>query len=105
MATFTPPTEETVPPAFPPNSPEWNANPLGNRLMSHYGNGTRGRNVFIVDGVATENEPAATYNADGSLDQTAAERITRVFFGGHGPQSVTAAERTILEAAGYTVDG
>jgi hypothetical protein len=72
--------------------------------MRHFTQPLRGRNVFIVDGVASEDEPTATYNADGTLNETAAERIQRVFWGGHAAEPVTAEEEVILEAAGFTVD-
>jgi hypothetical protein len=51
----------------------------------------KGRNVFIVNGVATSAQPFLPLTA------------SRTFFGGHVPEEVTEAEKTILEAAGYTV--
>lgn len=59
------------------------------RLARHLHPLPRGRNVYIVNGVATEDPPA---------DQST---ITRTFFGGHVGEEVSAAEVTILTAAGY----
>lgn len=104
MPTFVPPTRDEVPRSFPEGSREWRANPLGNRLMRHFTQPVRGVNVFIIDGVATEQEPVSTYNADGTVDEFAWDRVEAVFYGGHQPYEVSEAQRTILEDAGYTVD-
>ena len=104
MPSFTPPVRDEVPRSFPLGSREWRANPLGNRLMRHFTQPLRGVNVFIIDGVATETDPFTTYNADGSIAEFGWDRVDAAFWGGHGAYAVTAAQKTILEAAGYTVD-
>lgn len=60
-------------------------------LFRHVVTAPRGVNVFIVAGEATENSPEDPTTADA------------VFLGGHVPYEVTEAQKTILEAAGYTV--
>jgi hypothetical protein len=62
------------------------------RLFRHFAPAPRGVNVFIVDGEAVERQP---WNDAG---------VTSTFLGGHVPYEVTAAEKTTLEAAGYTVE-
>lgn len=91
MATFTPPADIVVP-AFLEDS-----SPLQKRLMRHSNGGVRGRNVWILtDGTVTESAP------DGTVVTEA--HVSRFFPGGHVAQTVTSAERTLLEAAGYMVD-
>lgn len=91
MASFTPPADIVVP-AYTEDS-----TPLQKRLMRHSNGGVRGRNVWIMtDGTVTETAPDGYTYTDAD--------VAHVFLGGHVAETVTAAERTLLEAAGYTVN-
>jgi hypothetical protein len=83
VPTFTAPVSDLVPPILP----DTRGPALG--LFRHYKSRAQGRNVYIVNGVASENSP------------TGSDVVTRVFYGGHDPESITAAEAVILTAAGY----
>lgn len=96
MSTFTPPANAQEVPGF-----DASATGMQKRLMRHTRGNPRARNFYIVDGVLTETDPVATYNADGSLALTGTERITRWFQSGTGPFTVTAAEATIITTAGF----
>lgn len=64
-------------------------NPLGNRLMRHYGGQPEGVNVYILtSGAVTQDDPV-----DLSL-------VAHTLWGGH-VEPITAAEATLLTAAGY----
>lgn len=100
------------------------ADPLMVRLMSHYRSGPRGRNVFLMqDGSITEVQPpnwdpsnptdpyAYSYTYAGgsqpatgvvSFSQPAAQQVKRIYWGGGCVNQITAAEATVLQAAGYT---
>lgn len=89
---FSPPQDR---PAHRSLAPGEYAGPYeGERLGRLLARPDGGRNVWIAAGVATDVQPLGD-DADG---------ITAVFLGGHVPYEVTAAEKAILEAAGYTVD-
>lgn len=91
MATFTPPADIVVQ-AFLEDS-----SPIQKRLMRHSNGGVRGRNVWILtDDTVTEVAPDGT--------TVTYDDVARFFPGGHVAQTVSAAEQTLLEAAGYTVD-
>lgn len=93
----------TLPTELRPTS-ALDADPLANRLWRHYAPLVAQRNVLILtDGTVTEDLPPATYNDDGSLNETPEERIAAIFWGGCGPWTVTDAQATLLTAAGYTV--
>lgn len=65
------------------------------------GDFSRADNVWIVDGTAAQNyQPQSTYNSDGSLNQDGLQRTT-AFFQGGATYTVTDAEATILNAAGF----
>lgn len=91
MATFTAPADDVLP-AFGPDS-----TPLQKALMRHSNGGVRGRNVWLMtDGTVTENEPDGyTYTDDD---------VAVAFLGGHVATTITSAQRTLLEDAGYTCD-
>ena len=94
MPTFTPPVDTgqagVADPRLPRHVNRW-----------FRGNFSRARNVWIVDNAtAQDSQPSATYNADGSLNQTGLERTTRFFQGGV-TYTVTDAEQTILTAGGF----
>lgn len=98
MATFSPPVNANEVGAFDADTP-----PLARRLLRWHGGNPRARNVYILDGTTvTENDPTATYNADGSVNQYPEDRVTRFFQGG-GTHTVNAAESALLTAAGYDV--
>ena len=99
MPTFTPPTSDTVPPVLGPEDPEYA--PLANRLFRHYRARPAGRNVYLLsDNTVTETDPNGRtvfwQQADGS------PYVSRAFYGGHDSYIISAAEKTILDAAGYT---
>lgn len=67
------------------------------------GNFSRARNVWIVDGTTAQDyQPSASYNSDGTVNQTGLERTTAFFQGGVS-YTVTAAQATILTTGGFTV--
>ena len=96
MATFTPPANASEVPGLAADT-----RGPARRLFRLAGGQPRARNFYIVDGALTEVDPTATYNADGSLNQTGTERITRWFQSGTGPFTVTAAEHAIISTAGF----
>lgn len=92
MASFTPPTVSDKGHAPRQSSQMWRDNPLGCRLMRHFGSFPRGRNIYYTtSGVATDVQP---------IDW---DDIAKVWWGGHATEEVTAAEQAALEAAGFTV--
>lgn len=83
MATFIPPTDELVVWADPFNTS------IEHRLFRYLHRGERGRNVFkLTDLSYTENQPG---------DMTT---VLTTYHGGH-EHTVSAAEATLLTAAGY----
>lgn len=83
MATFTPPTDELVVWADPYDTS------IEHRLFRFLHPGDRGRNVFkLTDSSYTENQPGD------------ASTILVTYHGGH-EHPVSAAEATLLTAAGY----
>ena len=83
MATFTPPTDELVRWADPFNKA------IEHKLFRFLTPGARGRNVFkLTDSSYTENQPG---------DMTT---VLTTYHGGH-THTVSAAEATLLTAAGY----
>lgn len=98
--TFTQPRAATTPPVQVRGEDD----PITNRLFRHYPPSLQAVNVYILtDGTVTEEFPASTYNADGSLALKGEERIARAFTG-TGPHTITDAEAAILTGAGYEVD-
>lgn len=98
MSTFVCPKMVSAVPNAGPRDPI-----LVQRCMSHFSRGDRYYNVWIVDNLTAQNyQPTATYNSDGSLNQTGLER-TNAFFQGGITYSVTAAQATILTNSGFTV--
>lgn len=125
---FTPPTVADVPPAYVgPGAAEGkedshlaDTSPGIQRLMTRYASTPRGVNVFLfADGTVSEvqpgtwdpNDPDApsdsgynpfTFVTTETVPPTS-EQVVKVFWGScRNP--VTDAEKTILEAAGYTVE-
>ena len=90
----------------PPTVPYYHP---GNKLFRHYHSRPAGRNVYIYsNGSVTETDP------DGSSTLWSREQVTsdnpanvafvyRVFWGGHAPEQITAAEALLLTNAGYEV--
>lgn len=105
MATFTPPVQSAgVPPTLPEGDPA--QHPLGYRLFRYYSArpGGDSNNVYLhTDGTVTNVDPFTTYLSDGSVDVDAWSDIEHVWWAGHAPETVTAAQQAALEAAGYTV--
>lgn len=102
--TFTPPDTESYGPVSLDPVRE-GVDPLAQRLFRFYPPENRAGNVYITtDGEVLTETPTTTYHEDGSIDQTGQERTARVFRGGHEPETVTEAERALLEAAGYEVE-
>lgn len=96
MSTFTPPANANEVGSIDADTPA-----LARRLLRWHGGNPRARNVYILDGTTvTENDPVATYNADGSVNQYPEERVTR-FFQGAASHTVNAAEVTLLTDAGF----
>lgn len=126
MSTFTPPTDDVVPPIYIGDDtgrdlPSHYADvPRAmHRLMLHYAQRPRGRNVFLMmDGAITEDQPPnwnpvdptgpfwsgwnpLTHQLDSSTLPTS-QQVRKVFWGGTA-NPVTAAEAALLTAAGYTI--
>jgi len=87
MATFTPPTYEARPRAYPGEP--------GHELWKHYDGIYTGYAVLITSGVASTHPGVATPDTD-------AIAAASSYFAGGRTHSITAAEKTILDAAGYT---
>lgn len=91
MPSFSPPTDDVVPPLLPSTSG------TARRLLRHFSSNPRGRNVYYLsDGTITETDPDGT--------TVTWDDVETVWWGGHAAVEVTAAEQTALEAAGYTVE-
>lgn len=100
MATFTPPADNLVPPIAVDSRDV--TDPLAQKLFRYYKSRPRGRNVFILtNNTVTEDLPASSYNADGTLNTEAWSQVSRVFYGGHIGYQISASEQSILTAAGY----
>ena len=68
-------------------------NPLGNKLMAHFASIPIGVNVWVKqDGTITQDQP----------DPDEIGLIRAIYWGGH-TATISLAEKTALEAAGYTV--
>lgn len=112
------PTDQIVPPIYiDPPDPYYPCDPLMQRLMAHYENQWRGRNVFLLsDGSYTEQQPP-NWNPDDPdepyatvFDASSGEvvvtyftpdpYVVKVYFGGVDNE-ITAAEAAALNAAGY----
>lgn len=90
MPTFTPPISDLTDPVLD-DPVELEKNPLGYALFRHFKSRAQGRNVFEMnDGSITE-------------DPDTLENVATTWYGGHGPYTVTEAQKTALEAAGYEV--
>ena len=127
MAVFTPPTDDIVPPVDIVADPWFPTDPCMNKLMRHFRNQTRGRNIFLMSdgtvidsqdtsyGAASAGTPPnmiqpptdpyarAVYESGGALveqDFFQTPYVVRTLYGGSDNQ-VSAAEVTTLTAAGY----
>lgn len=87
---FTPPSDDRTPSVPAGQARRLSSDPAV-RLMRHFRGPSRGVNVWIVGGVATEVQPMRVADASAT------------FYGGHGPYEVTEAQQVVLEAAGYEV--
>lgn len=121
MATFTPPTDDIVPPIYMPEEDPWFPVPkVMNRLMRHFRNQTRGRNIFLMsDGTYLDSQingtppnmiqpptdpyARAIYESGGATveqDFFQTPYVVRTYYGGVA-NPITAAEVTALTTAGY----
>lgn len=98
MATFTPPVNDTEVPGY-----DIDAEPPAKALMSYYGGGPRGRNVYYLsDGTVTEVDPDGTNTFWTRGDGT--PYVVQAWWGSTAdPYTVTADQATALTDAGYTV--
>ena len=97
MATFTPPANTSEVPKV-----DASARGLPRRMFQRGGGNPRGRNFYIVDGTTfTEEDPVATYNSNGSLNQEGSARVTRFFQSTTGPFTVSTAEAALITTAGF----
>lgn len=105
MATFTPPSENSVPPTLPEGSP--GQTDLQYRLFRHFRRRPAGIDVFIYsNGTVSEIEPDSqtTFWSTQDAGYTAGlPYVTAAFYGGHDSYNITAAQSTLLTNAGYTV--
>jgi hypothetical protein len=127
MPTFTPPADDIVSPIYvgpglgAQNDPFYPVDPLMHRLMRHYRQQTRGRNIFkMSDGTFLDSQvngtppnmiqpPTAPYVT--VFDATSGKNVVtqtfqvpyvvRTYYGGV-KNLITAAEAAALNAAGYT---
>ena len=126
MAVFTPPTDAIVSPVYtgpglaPPDDPYYPVDPLMHRLMRHYKQQNRGRNIFeMSDGTFVDSQVGGTppnmiqpptdpyvtvFDAtSGTLQVTQTFQtpyVVRTYYGGTNNQ-VNATEAAALTAAGY----
>ena len=92
---FTPPTETNVPPVYKVRDPFRPASRVAHSLFRHYSSRSGGVSVLKqINGTYV----TKTYPTQHECDAAAA-----VYIGGHR-YSVTAAEKTSLEANGFTVE-
>lgn len=123
MFTFTPPTDDLVPPIYIAG-PDYTypVDPCMQRLMRHYRNQTRGRNIFAMsDGTFVDSQIDGTppnmiqpptdpyvrtvFEQGGvaiEVDTFQVPYVVRTYYGGVA-NVVNATEKAALEAAGYTV--
>lgn len=100
MATFTPPTEDAVPPVYLAGQDSYRPVPqLGQRLMRFYRARPQGVTIFkLTDGSYTTTQPYPYLDASVYPSDEATVLVT--YLGGHQYQ-VSAAEAAALTAAGY----
>ena len=124
MPHFTPPTDDIVPPIYIGGpDPTYPVDPCMQRLMRHFRNQTRGRNIFLMsDGSVLDSQIQGTppnmiqpptdpysraiFEQGGELieeDTFQIPYVRRTLYGG-SVNFVNAAEASQLESAGYTVD-
>lgn len=58
-----------------------------------------------TDGTISELDPVTTYDSNGDIAIPGWSDIAHVWWGGHEPEEVTAAQAQLLVNAGYTVIG
>lgn len=98
---FTPPAGEPIGP-ISMYGPTIRANPLGTRLMAHFRPTATSVNVYkLANGTYTETQPTPSPVNHAAVP--ASQRIIHLYRGGT-TETVSAAEKAALEAAGYTVD-
>ncbi len=104
MFSFTPPTQDAVPPTLPPGDPDQSL--TGYKLFRHYRSRPEGRNVFIYsdDSVSEVDPNGVTTQWNKTDGDGTGIYIVACFYGGAGPYAVTSAQATLLTNAGYTVD-
>lgn len=120
---FFPATDAIVPPIYIVEDPYYPCDPAMNRLMRHYKNQQRGRNIFkMSDGTFVDSQvggtppnmiqpPTDPYaraisesgGATVEQDFFQVPYVVRTYYGGTYNQ-ITAAEKAALIAAGYLVD-
>lgn len=124
MATFSPPVDAVVSPVYIGEDPTYPVDPLMQRLMRHYKQQERGRNIFLMsDGTFRDSQvdgqppnmiepPTDPYvrsigpqAGTGLLvedDTFQVPYVVRTYYGGSA-NPVSAAEATALTNAGYVV--
>ena len=122
LSFFTPPTDDIVPPIYTPenNDPYYPVHPTAQRLMRHYRNQTRGRNIFkMSDGTFLDSQingtppnmiqpptdpyAVAFYEQGGGIVEQKffqVPYVVRTYYGG-SKNPITPAEATALTNAGY----
>lgn len=113
LATFTPPVaSHGVPPTLLDGDPEQDR--IAYRLFRYYSArpGGDSNNVYYritsapgdpEVGEVTNVDPYTTYNSDGTILTVAWSDVAHVWWAGHAPEPVTAAQEAALIAGGYTV--
>lgn len=98
MSTFTPPSANEVPPVLPDRDPT--QSPLGRALFRHYRARPAGRNIYMLsDGTITETDPdmqTVFWRAE-----QGSPYVSKLWFGGHAGEEVTAAQEAALTSAGF----
>ena len=110
MATFTPPSQNVVPPVLPDGDPEQSTQ--ARRLYGHMRARPEGITVWVYKagsamalalGQVSETDPYSTYDSAGVLVSNGQDDVQYAFYGATGPYTVDAATAALLAAAGYTV--
>lgn len=113
MPTFTPPVQSAgVPNVLPDGDPD--QHPLGYRLFRYYrarpGGDTNNVYYRITSapgepevGEVTNIDPFTTYDSAGRVLVAAWSDVAHVWWAGHAPEEVTAAQEAALIAGGYSV--
>jgi hypothetical protein len=111
MATFTPPSQNVVPPVLPVGEPDQSGPAY--RLFRYFRSRPEGITVWVyragshmateLGGQVSETDPYTIYDSSGDPVSNGQDDVLYQFMGGAGPYDIDAATAALLTAAGYTV--